>query len=53
MSLSVAHLQEYERRESNHYLGLPLFSVPSLQLREHSFATVLGQWEAVFPKLRL
>lgn len=52
-SLPVARWQEYERLESNYYLGLPPFSVPSPQLREHSFATVLLQSGAVFPKLRL
>lgn len=50
-SLPVAHWQEYERLESNYYLELPPFSVPSPQLRQHSFATVLLQSEAVFPKL--
>lgn len=53
MSFPVAHWQENERLESNYYLGFPPFNVPSLQLGEHSFATVLLQWENVFPKLRL
>lgn len=53
LSLPIAHWHEYERLESNYYLGLPPFIVPSPQLREHRFATVLLQSEGVFPKLSL